>query len=70
MTADNAASYVEYPVRTDSAHGEPKPSTPIERTCRSCHASFLGLAAGKTGLRGIWRDWSWYCSVECVEGGP
>lgn len=54
------------PLRQKSAHGQPRPNTGIERTCRTCGASFLGLAAGKTGERGIWDDWHWYCSVECA----
>jgi hypothetical protein len=57
-----------YPIRQKSAHGQPKPNTSIERRCanRSCGASFIGLAPGKTGEAGIWRDWRWYCSVECA----
>jgi hypothetical protein len=55
------------PLRERSANGEPKPSTPIERACHTCGASFLGLAPGKTGERGIWDNWTWYCSVECHE---
>jgi hypothetical protein len=45
-----------YPFRQSSAHGEPKPTTTIERTCRKCGASFLGLAAGRTGEVGIWQS--------------
>lgn len=60
-----------HPVRERSVHGEPKPTTSIERTCRACGASFLGLAPGKTGLRGIWTERStWFCSVECAGGSP
>lgn len=56
------------PVRERSARGEPKPTTSIERTCRGCGASFLGLAPGKTGERGIWREpLRWYCSIECDD---
>ena len=55
-----------WPIRQKSARGEPKPETSIERRCRSCGASFIGLAAGKTGEVGIWRGWRWYCSVECA----
>lgn len=64
------------PVRLKSARGEPKPTTTIERTCVSCGASFIGLAPGKTGQRGLWirtgRHWYgiWACSVQCAEGGP
>lgn len=53
------------PVRVTSAHGEPRPATSIERTCRNCGASFIGLAPGKTGLVGIWRESGWFCSTEC-----
>ncbi len=55
------------PVRRKSACGQPRPNTSIERTCDACGASFLGLAAGKTGERGIWGGWKWYCSAECAE---
>lgn len=55
----------DMPVRQKSARGIPQPNTSIERRCKTCGASFIGLAFGKTGERGIWRDWSWYCSVEC-----
>lgn len=58
----------DYPVRQKSLNGEPKPLTSIERTCKTCGASFIGSAAGRTGERGIWRDWSWYCSAECDPG--
>ena len=56
------------PIRERSCHGVPAPKTSIERTCKTCGASFVGLAPGRTGLAGIWRDWSWYCSRECDEG--
>ena len=55
-----------YPFRQKSAQGQPKPETSIERRCRRCGASFIGLAAGKTGEAGIWHAWHWYCSVECA----
>lgn len=58
-----------YPIREKSANGKPKPKTSIERTCRKCKASFIGLAPGKTGERGIWTGLgSWYCSTECAPG--
>lgn len=60
------ADHARYPVRQKSAKGLPKPTTSIERTCRKCGASFLGLAAGKTGEVGIWNDMAWLCSVECA----
>jgi len=57
-----------YPVREKSACGQPQPKTGIERTCEACGASFLGLAAGKTGERGLWvADWQWCCSAECAS---
>ena len=55
----------DWPVRQKSLRGQPRPETSIERTCETRRASFAGSAAGKTGERGIWRDWAWYCSVEC-----
>jgi len=53
----------DYPVRERSLKGEPKPGTSIERTCKTCGASFIGGERGPE--RGIWRDWRWYCSAEC-----
>ena len=57
------------PIRRRSANGQPKPETFIERTCSNCGASFIGLAFGDTGQRGIWRSWTWYCSMECDARG-
>ena len=54
-----------FPVRQKSARGQPRPETSIERCCKACGASFIGLAPGKTGERGVWRHWRWYCSTEC-----
>jgi hypothetical protein len=54
-----------YLIRRKSVKGEPKPDTTIERTCQECGASFVGLAAGTTGLRGPWDEWRWFCSIEC-----
>lgn len=57
------------PVRHCSAHGFPKPSSRFERCCVTCGASFIGLAPGRTGERGLWggtNGWSWFCSVECA----
>ena len=63
-----AVAEAEVPIRQKSAAGQPKPHTSITRTCRTCGACFIGLAAGKTGERGIWDDdWKWYCSAECAE---
>lgn len=62
-------NYSDTPVRQKSAHGQPpEPKTTIMRTCKTCRASFMGLAPAKTGERGIWCDWRWYCSVECATG--
>lgn len=57
----------DFPIRQLSALGLPKPSTSIERTCACCGASFLDLAPGSTGERGLWEDWSWFCSQECFD---
>lgn len=63
-----AGGLMGYPLRQKSARGQPRSNTGIERTCKACGASFLGLAPGKTGERGIWTgDWQWFCSVECAE---
>lgn len=62
------AESLEYPVRQRSAWGWPKPTTSIERCCAKCGASFIGLAPGSTGERGLWKDWSWFCSQECFDG--
>lgn len=56
----------DYPVRQKSLNGEPKPTTSISRCCHKCGASFILSAPGKTGLRGIWHEWRWFCSVECA----
>lgn len=59
----------EYPVRQESAQGQPAEPSPFMRTCRGCSASFRLLAAGKTGLRGLWDACgSWYCSQQCFDG--
>lgn len=55
-----------HPIREESAKGKPRPTTTIERRCLYCGASFSGLAPGKTGFRGAWSEWGWWCSVECV----
>lgn len=58
---------MSYPFRQKSAKGQPRPNTTIERICRTCGASFVGLAAGKTGERGIWSSpLGWFCSIECT----
>lgn len=58
------------PIRVKSAHGQPAPTTSIERTCRRCGASFRALAPGKTGERGLWSEAGWWCSIECYPGTP
>lgn len=52
-------------IRERSCRGEPAPRSQFARRCRACGADFLGLAPGRTGLRGIWQDWQWFCSREC-----
>lgn len=64
-----ALERADFPVRQKSAHGQPRPETGIERCCKACGASFIGLAPGKTGERGVWRHWRWYCSDECDPEG-
>ncbi len=59
----------DVPVRQRSAKGYPRPTTGIERTCHECGASFIGLAAGATGERGVWVEWFWFCSRECSDIG-
>lgn len=64
-------AHKEWPIRERSANGEPKPKTSIERTCRRCGASFIGLAAGRTGEQGVWSSvGEWFCSRECESGQP
>lgn len=60
-----------FPIRQKSANGVPKPATSIERTCHRCGASFIDLAPGLTGERGLWiADWRWVCSQECADREP
>jgi hypothetical protein len=56
----------DFPIRNRSVKGEPKETSNIGRSCRGCGASFLHLAPGKVGLRGVWHGWTWYCSHECA----
>lgn len=65
MPSESAAT--DWPVRQKSANGQPKPSSEFVRSCRRCKASFIGLAPGKTGERGLWDAWAWYCSQECYD---
>jgi hypothetical protein len=57
----------DWPVRQKSAKGQPPEPWDMARTCRRCKASFLGLAAGKTGERGLWSWSGWWCSQECYD---
>lgn len=69
MTQPAGTVALDWPIRQRSAKGEPKPFSPITRRCARCEACFLGLAAGKTGERGIWTEGLfWYCSQECADG--
>lgn len=45
-----------------------KPASPFARRCAACGSDFLALAA--SGERGIWRNWHWFCSIECDEVIP
>jgi hypothetical protein len=54
------------PIRQKSTGGQP-PARPFMRRCHRCSADFLGLAAGKTGERGLWHEGRWYCSQECYD---
>lgn len=57
----------ETTVRVRSAKGQP-PCRKFMRRCAYCEADFLGLAPGKTGLRGLWDNCGdWWCSVECYD---
>lgn len=56
----------DVPIRQKSAY-VPKDDFQFARHCERCGASFLLLAPGKTGERGVWRDWKWFCSIECDE---
>lgn len=60
---DQLRAVIDRPVRQRSLNGVPKPETSIERVCQTCGASFVRSCKDK--LRGIWRDWRWYCSEEC-----
>jgi hypothetical protein len=55
-----------FPIRRHSAKGQPPAFSSIARRCHHCGADFLALAPGKTGLRGIWHDSRWSCSLECA----
>lgn len=54
-------------VRQESANGQPPARSKFFRSCKRCDADFLGLAPGKTGERGLWKDWAWFCSQECYD---
>ncbi len=58
---------IDYPVRVNSANGQPPNDSEFARSCQTCGASFLKLAAGRTGVRGVWSPTMlWYCSLECA----
>lgn len=63
------ASQSTWPVRIMSAHGKPAQPSQFLRSCRTCAASFSGLAPGRTGERGLWSAGRWFCSVECAPPG-
>lgn len=54
------------PIRQHTPRPVVRPDSRFARACDTCGASFLALAPGKTGERGIWRDWQWFCSQECA----
>lgn len=57
-----------YSVRQRSANGLPPQRPQGVRSCRRCHADFVALAPGKTGLRGLWSErGGWWCSQECYD---
>lgn len=58
----------QFAIRARPVAGAPK-ATQFRRGCGTCGADFLALAPGKTGERGIWRDWIWYCSAACDPAG-
>lgn len=58
------------PIRQKSAKGIPREDNPFGRRCVVCEASFMRLAPGLTGERGLWggpTGWSWFCSAECAD---
>lgn len=64
-TATAAAKARQF--RVKSANGRP-PQREFFRSCNRCHADFLGLAFGKTGLIGVWNNTGrWWCSIECYD---
>ena len=67
VAASRTGDMSGFPVRQKSAHGNP-PRRRFMRFCHRCTADFLGLAAGKTGERGLWDDsGAWWCSQECYD---
>lgn len=52
--------------RQHSLHGEPAPQFYTERSCFGCGAAFW-TATLESGVRGVWREGTWYCSIECAD---
>lgn len=52
--------------RQHSLHGEPAPQFDTERSCFGCGAAFW-MATLESGVRGVWREGTWYCSIECAD---
>jgi hypothetical protein len=50
--------------RQRSLNGQPANDSRFLRGCKACKASFLWSPRDQMG---IWRDWNWYCSVECAQ---
>jgi len=56
----------DVPIRQRTPRPPVPPDSRFARRCVTCGSGFLNLAPGKTGERGIWREWSWFCSAECA----
>ncbi len=54
----------EWPIRIKSVRTVSK--SQFFRKCETCDADFIDLAAMKTGERGLWFEWKWYCSLQCT----
>lgn len=69
-TSSRAGLVPDVPLRQRAPRPTVKPPSEFARRCHVCGSDFLALAPGKTGERGIWRDWHWFCSIECSEAQP